>query len=45
MRQVTLAFALVLACVLAGLMGAGLAHAQIGNPAGMVPATPPASSG
>ena len=39
-RQFTLAFALALACAVAGLLGAGLAHAQIGNPAGMAPATP-----
>jgi putative membrane protein len=45
MRQFTLAFALALACAAAGLMGASLAHAQIGNPAGMAPATPLAEPG
>jgi len=45
MRQFTLAFALALACALAGLMGASLVHAQIGNPAGMAPATPQSEPG
>ncbi|MGM9490804.1 hypothetical protein [Ideonella sp. YS5] len=38
MRQFTLAFALALACALVGLMGASLAHARIGDDAGMAPA-------
>jgi putative membrane protein len=45
MRQFTLAFTLALACALAGLFGASLAHAQIGNPAGMAPATPESEPG
>jgi len=45
MRQFTLAIALALACALAGLMGAGLAHAQIGHPAGMAPAPPRSEPG
>lgn len=45
MRQFTLAFALALACAVAGLLGANLAHAQIGPPAGMAPATPLAEPG